>query len=117
MDLPRQRRDLLGQLLVLPGEVGVRLEQPLQLARRALDGSLVLGGVAGDLLTMRLDHLGGRLVAIRLPGLREQDQRCGVGGLGREGEVEQDERVRIPVADQRDRVERDPDDHRAASAR
>src|SRR5690349_10268020 len=35
-------------------------------------------------------------VALRLAVLREQDQRRGVGGLGREGQVEQDERVRVP---------------------
>ena len=35
-------------------------------------------------------------VAVGLAVLREQDQRRGVRGLGREREVQQDERVRVP---------------------
>ncbi len=50
-------------------------------------------------------------VPVVLPVLRQQDQRRGVGRLGREGQVEQDERVRIPVLDDADGVEDDPDDH------
>ena len=34
-------------------------------------------------------------VAVGLAVLREEDQRRGVGGLGREGEVQEDERVRV----------------------
>ena len=50
-------------------------------------------------------------VPVVLPVLGEQDQRRGVGRLGREGQVEQDERVRIPVLDDADGVEDDPADH------
>ena len=43
-------------------------------------------------------------IAVRLAVLREQDQRRRVGGLGREREVQQDERVGIPrVRDTRSR--------------
>ena len=49
-------------------------------------------------------------VAVVLPVLGQQDQRSGVRGLGGEGQVEQDERIRIPVPDETDGVERDPDD-------
>jgi hypothetical protein len=37
VDVARQRRNLLGQLLVLPRQVGVRLEQLAQRVRLALD--------------------------------------------------------------------------------
>ena len=52
-----------------------------------------------------------RPVAVVLPVLGEQDERRGVGGLGREGQVEQDERVWIPVVYQAHRVEGDPRGH------
>src|SRR5437667_201149 len=54
--------------------------------------------------------------AVRVPHarslarLRQQDKRRRVGGLRRKGEVEEDERVRIPVRHDRDGVERDPGD-------
>jgi hypothetical protein len=41
----------------------------------------------------------------------QRDQRGGVGGLGAEGQVEEDERVRIEVEDQVD-VAGDPGDRR-----
>jgi AcrR family transcriptional regulator len=50
-------------------------------------------------------------VPVVLPVLGQQDERRGVGGLGREGQVEQDERVRVPVLDQADGVEDDPEGH------
>ena len=37
-------------------------------------------------------------VALLLAVLGQQDERRGVGGLGGEHEVEQDERVRVPLA-------------------
>jgi hypothetical protein len=53
-------------------------------------------------------------VALGLPGLGEQDQRRGVGRLGREREVEQDEGVRVPMEADGGRVGGDPqrDDER-----
>jgi hypothetical protein len=58
----------------------------LPLERRPSDCLPVLG------VGLRLDH-----VARGLARLREQDQGRGVGSLKREGEVEEDERVRIPA--------------------
>src|ERR1041385_79749 len=56
------------------------------------------------------------LVARSLTCLCEQDQGCRVGGLRREGEVEEDERVRVPLQGPADCVEDEPghDDERLA---
>src|SRR2546422_5843049 len=54
--------------------------------------------------------IGVSLVAVDLTRLREQDQRRGVSGLSREGEVEQDERVLVEVDEDLEGVEDDPDD-------
>ncbi len=48
------------------------------------------------------------LVAVRLAGLGQQDQRCGIGGLGAEGQVQQDEGICIPDKRPED-VEQNPD--------
>jgi len=63
-----------------------------------------------------VDQVAVLLVAVGLTRLREQDQRRRVRGLRREDEVQEDERFRVPVVDERDRVERDPqrDDDRLA---
>jgi hypothetical protein len=37
------------------------------------------------------------LVAVGLTGLRQQNQRRGIGGLGREGEIEQNERIDVEL--------------------
>ena len=58
-----------------------------------------------------------QLVAVGLTRLREQDQRRGVRGLRREDQIQQDERVRGPSGDERDRVERDPERRRRSSGR
>ena len=52
------------------------------------------------------------LVPVGLARLGEQDERGRIGRLGREREVEEDERIRVPVGDDRERVERDPEDDR-----
>ena len=74
VDLPRQVRDLLGQLLVLHREVGVRLEQLEDLVgfrlRRSLEPVVVL-----------VDSIGTELVAVRLARLGKQDQRRCVRSL------------------------------------
>jgi hypothetical protein len=83
--------------------VDVRVEEPLQ----RLDAvRRLLLRVFAVLLSDDLRPL----VAVGLTRLGEQDQRRRVRGLGREREVQQDERARIPVGDDRDRVERDPED-------
>ena len=84
--------------------------------RRAADGCgwpVRTGGVGGRGLWRRAVRGGRRrsgsgLVAVGLAGLREQDQRGGVGGLEGEGEVEQDERVGVPAQRDEGDVCRDP---------
>jgi hypothetical protein len=56
-----------------------------------------------------VDGRGPLLVAVGLARRREQDQRRRVGGLQREGQVEEDERVRVPLQAEPDRVQDDPD--------
>ena len=94
--------------------VGDELRQVLQLVGQVLVGDHVAEGeadggqLAGQVLGVGLSA-GGDVavpldvgpVALVLPVLREQDQRGGVRGLGGEGQVEQDERVRVPVVDPR----------------
>src|SRR5437764_1034055 len=82
-------RDPLRQLGVLAKQLGLRIRQLLAVPRRRL----LVG-----------------LVTVGLPRLCEQDQRRRVRGLGREREVEQDERIRIPVCYESHGVDRDPDD-------
>ena len=47
------------------------------------------------------------LVAVGLTGLRQQNQRRGIGGLGREGEIEQNEGVDVELGPA-DGVDQDP---------
>ena len=70
MDLARQRRDLL-QVLVLLRELGVRLEQLLELARRSLERLLLRLGTPGDRVVVMFERFGGLLIAVRLACLRE----------------------------------------------
>ena len=41
-------------------------------------------------------------VAIGLTGLRQQDERCGIGGLKTEREVQEDERIKVKLGDAED---------------
>ncbi len=109
-DLAGQRLDTPGELAVGAGQRGVLLQELAQLLRRPLELALMLLRSTGAVHTMLLDGVGGGLVAVGLPCLGEQDERSRVGGLQGEGEVEEDERVGIPVLDDRDGVEDDPDD-------
>jgi hypothetical protein len=94
--------DLGGQLRRTLRELDVGLQQ------RAEPSALLF-----DVTALGVGHpsvvLGLRLVAIGLTGRREQDQRGGVRGLRREGEVQQDEGVRVPAQAQGDDVEGNPD--------
>jgi hypothetical protein len=56
---------------------------------------LTLEALLGERLAVLRVRLGVELVPVRVPCLREQDQRRRVGGVGRERQVEQDERVRV----------------------
>lgn len=51
-----------------------------------------------DLFAVRLKLVACGLAPVDLARLREQDQWCRMGGLGREREVEEDERVGGPSA-------------------
>src|ERR1051326_7108175 len=111
MNLLRERRDLLGQLLVLTREIGVRREQLRQLVGLRLDH---LDALLGRLRLLVVSLLGRQLlelVPVRLARLREQDQRRGIGGLRREREIQEDERVRIPAERDSCGVDRDPHGH------
>src|SRR5207237_6772531 len=63
-----------------------------------------------QLLTVLGVRLRVDLVAVGLAGLREQDQRRRICRLGREREVEEDERVLVEVNEDRVAVEDDPED-------
>src|SRR4051794_9967577 len=108
VDLPQQALNPLGQLLVLPSEIRVRAKQRLELVGLALDRRLALLHTTREFLVVGLGPLAGLLVPFRLAGLCEQDQRSRIGGLGREREVQEDERVRVPAQADGDRVDRDP---------
>jgi len=103
-------RDHLGQ----PGQRVLEVLRGYHVGQREADGGELAGEVLGVVLGPPR-HLPVALdvgpVPVVLPVLGEQDQRRGVGRLGREGQVEQDERVRIPVLGRADGVEDDPGDH------
>src|SRR5207244_5205915 len=67
----------------------------------------------GECLAVLRVRLGQHLVPVGLARLREQDQRRSVGGLRREREVEQDERVLVEVDEDRVPVEDDPENDEA----
>ena len=110
---------LAGELGYLPGQLGVLLEHPRVLLGQGLVldqhlrlTGLELGDALGLGLAVGLQGFVAHLVAVGLTCLSQQDQRRGVGGLQREGEVQRDERVLVPgdrVGDGQ-RVEQDPED-------
>jgi hypothetical protein len=108
VELAGQPRDLLGQLGVLREHLEVLLAHRslarayLCLARFEILLALNLGGV------VLLQGAVADLVPFGLAGGGEQDQWGGVGGLRGERQVEQDERVRVPLKPERGRVRRDP---------
>src|SRR5690242_13878817 len=88
MDLARELRDLLGQVLVLlrQGRVGLeQVDEPVRLPLHTfLEPRVALVRAVAQ-----------ELVPVRLTGLGEQDQRRRVGSLGGEDQVQEDERPRI----------------------
>jgi hypothetical protein len=62
-----------------------------------LERGLALLHSCRDLFAVRLELVACDLVPVDLAGLHEQDQRCGISGLGREREVEEDEQGRVPA--------------------
>src|SRR5207247_5342714 len=63
VNLAGQSRDLLGELLVLPGQIRVRLEQRLELVRFRLPASNASFGVLLFVLAVQLELVTERLVA------------------------------------------------------
>ncbi len=86
--LSQQDADLFGQAIIqaqhFDQKIGLFLH--LQLARLA--DLVQIFAVQGVGVAMRL-------VAVGLPGLRQQDQRRRIGGLQRKGEIEQDEGIEV----------------------
>ena len=78
----REPLEFFCELTDLPGQRGVLLQE------------VKLGG--RDLVPMHRGRLLMGLVPICLAGLGEEDEGSGVGRLGRESEVEQDERIGVP---------------------
>ena len=119
---PRPRRPRSGSL-VTGWQALDGLGEPLQRLDDVLAvGLLVHGQPHGGDLPGQVLGLGQRpgvgvavaldllALTVGLAVLGQQDQRGGVRGLGREGEVEQDERVRVEAQRDRGDVEHDPDD-------
>ena len=105
--------------LVEPLGDPVQLTAQVVAGRHLADRHPERGQLAGEVLGVGLRPLGAAAVlvqrhpvAVVLPVLRQQDQRGGVGGLGGEGQVEQDERVGVPLVRAHEHeVEGDPHDH------
>src|SRR2546422_4952029 len=110
VNLVGQCLDGLAELLREPREPRVLLEE-LEYLRALLRCQLLsLDACLAERLPVLRVRVGVRLVAIRLPGLGEQDQRGGVGRLQAEGEVQENERIDVEVGET-DGVEHDPDRH------
>jgi hypothetical protein len=111
MDLARHRVDPFDQGSDGLGEVGVLLKQGLHALgqRRVLlhhfeQHARLLAHLRLPLLTDLVEFLAvlgvgeaRHLVPVGLTGLRQQDQGRGIGRLGREGEVEQNERIKVEL--------------------
>ena len=109
MDLAGQLLDARAQLLRERGQLRVLLEQLEQLRRVIERDAEALLARRGDRLAVLRVGFRMRLVAVGLSRLGEQDERCRVGGLRAEREVQQDERIGVEGRPGR-RVDVDPDD-------
>ena len=89
------------------GELGVPVHEFEQLGGLQGGCGLAFFIRTGDRLAMGGVRFRIRFITIRLAGLREQDERRGVGGLQTEGEIEKDERVDIETDGARG-VQNDP---------
>ena len=101
-----QLRQLAHHVLEVPGRHDVGEREP--------DGGEFARQVHGVGLGPRRDlavALDVGAVSVVLPVLREQDQRRRVRGLRGESQIEQDERIRVPVVDAGESVENDPADY------
>ena len=115
----RRRRRMRPELLADPLDRVAQLLQPVVEVLggdHVAEGQADAGDLAGEELGVGLRALGDAPVGLGLGAvaqllavLGQQDERGGVGGLGGEGQVEQDERVRIPPERDDDDVDEDPD--------
>jgi hypothetical protein len=110
VDLVDELLDALAQLLGDLSELRVLLQKLDDLGRLFRRQLLSLGARLRERLAVRGVGVGVRLVAIGLPGLGEQDQRCCIRRLQAEGEVEKNERLEVELGETDD-IECDPDDH------
>src|SRR5260221_892473 len=108
VDFRRQHRHMLGQRLDRFGNFGV-LPHHLKQQR------LLLGRLSHSLLTGTMEILamlgvgdGVHLVPVGLSRLRQKNERCRIGSLQAESEIEQDEGIKVEV-DKADDIEDDPD--------
>ncbi len=100
--------DFLAQVLGQFGQLRVLLHQLQELGRLLRGQREPLRILHVERLAMERIGLRMGLVAVRLPRLRQQDQRRGVRGLQAEREIEQDERIEVEFPDA-DQVQADPD--------
>ena len=89
------------------GQLGVLAHQFQELSGDRGGGGLPLFAGQREGFAMLCVGIRMGLVAVRLAGLGQQDERRGVGGLQAERQIEQDERIDIEMEDAR-RVECDP---------
>ena len=108
MHLGRQGFDPLAHLLGEPGQLGVLLEEFQKLCGLRRDERLVLRARGGEGLPVPRVGVGVRLVAVRLSGLRQQDERRGISCLQAEREIQQDEGIEVELGDADD-IQGDPD--------
>ena len=108
--LRRQSLDPLCEGLHRFGELSVLLQHLYQHRRLIQHERLARFAELMQVLAMLRIRLGVQLVALGLAGLRQQNQRCRVGGLQTEGEVQQDERIFVKRRQPHD-VDDDPERH------
>ena len=109
MHFAGERLDALAQLVGDLRQPGVLLEQRHQL--RPLFGGQghALFVRRGEVFPMLRVGIGMGLVAVRLPGLRQQNEGRGIGGLETEREIEEDEGINVELGEA-ENIQADPDD-------
>jgi len=110
MHFSRQGLNSLTQFLNAPGQHKILLQQ-LQHLGALLEGeALLLRACGGEGLAVLDVGFSVGLVAVGLPGLRQQDERRRIGRLRAEGQVQQDKGVQVKLRHP-GHVEDDPDCH------
>jgi len=94
--------NLLGQIPYGLGELGILAEEIGQHGSFFCGEQLAFLAGFCEIFAVLGIRLGMRLVAVRLPGLCEQDKRRSVGGLEAEREIKQNKRVNIKLCETAD---------------